>query len=106
MHQTETFAPQPLHTADRTGREFCLGPTHEEVITDLVARDVTSYKEVPLTLYQIQNKFRDEIRPRGGLIRVKEFTMKDAYSFDLDEEGLDRSYDAMFEAYVRIFERL
>jgi prolyl-tRNA synthetase len=101
-----TFQPSPLRTKDRNEREFCLGPTHEEVITDLVARDVTSYKQVPLTLYQIQTKFRDEIRPRGGLIRVKEFTMKDAYSFDLDEAGLDRSYLAMYNAYVRIFERL
>jgi prolyl-tRNA synthetase len=101
-----TFQPRPLRTKDRNEREFCLGPTHEEVITDLVARDVTSYKQVPLTLYQIQTKFRDEIRPRGGLIRVKEFTMKDAYSFDSDESGLDRSYLAMYNAYVRIFERL
>jgi prolyl-tRNA synthetase len=100
------FQPTPLRVTDRNEREFCLGPTHEEVITDLVSRDVTSYKQVPLTLYQIQTKFRDEIRPRGGLIRVKEFTMKDAYSFDIDEAGLDRSYQAMYLAYVRIFERL
>ncbi len=102
----DSFQPQPLRTEDRTGRWFCLGPTHEEVITDLVARDVSSYKQLPLTLYQIQTKFRDEIRPRGGLIRVKEFTMKDAYSFDIDEAGLERSYQAMYAAYVRIFERL
>ncbi len=102
----DSFQPQPLRTEDRTGRWFCLGPTHEEVITDLVARDVSSYKQLPLTLYQIQTKFRDEIRPRGGLIRVKEFTMKDAYSFDIDEAGLARSYQAMYEAYVRIFARL
>jgi len=101
-----SFQPSPLRTRDRNDREFCLGPTHEEVITDLIARDVTSYKQLPLTLYQIQTKFRDEIRPRGGLIRVKEFTMKDAYSFDLDEEGLERSYRAMYDAYMRIFERL
>lgn len=100
------FQPTPLRVKDRNDREFCLGPTHEEVITDLVARDVTSYRQVPLTLYQIQTKFRDEIRPRGGLIRVKEFTMKDAYSFDVDAAGLDRSYQAMYDAYVRIFERL
>ncbi len=100
------FQPCPLRVKDRNEREFCLGPTHEEVVTDLVARDVTSYKQVPLTLYQIQTKFRDEIRPRGGLIRVKEFTMKDAYSFDVDEAGLDRSYLAMYDAYVRIFDRL
>lgn len=102
----DTFLPQPLRSEDRTGRWFCLGPTHEEVITDLVAGEVTSYKELPLNLYQIQTKFRDEMRPRGGLMRVKEFTMKDAYSFDADWEGLDRSYQAMYEAYVRIFERL
>ncbi len=102
----DSFQPTPLRTEDRTGRWFCLGPTHEEVITDLVARDVSSYKQLPLTLYQIQTKFRDEIRPRGGLIRVKEFTMKDAYSFDVDEAGLERSYRAMYEAYVRIFARL
>jgi len=102
----DTFQPQPLRSEDRTGRWFCLGPTHEEVITDLIAGEVTSYKELPLNLYQIQTKFRDEMRPRGGLMRVKEFTMKDAYSFDADEAGLDRSYQAMYEAYVRIFERL
>ncbi len=102
----DTFQPQPLRTEDRTGRWFCLGPTHEEVITDLVAGEITSYRQLPLTLYQIQTKFRDEMRPRGGLIRVKEFTMKDAYSFDIDQAGLDRSYQAMYEAYVRIFDRL
>ncbi len=101
----DTFEPQPLRFKDRTGREFCMGPTHEEVITTLVADDITSYKQLPVTLYQIQTKFRDEIRPRGGLIRVKEFTMKDAYSFDLDRAGLDLSYDKMYEAYVRIFDR-
>lgn len=100
------FQPTPLRTQDRNERWFLLGPTHEEVITDLVARDLTSYKQVPLTLYQIQTKFRDEIRPRGGLIRVKEFIMKDAYSFDADAQGLDRSYQAMYDSYVRIFQRL
>ena len=102
----ETFAPTPLRVTDRAEREFCLGPTHEEVVTDLVAMDLDSYREIPVTLYQIQAKFRDELRPRAGLIRCKEFIMKDAYSFDRDREGLDRSYDAMFDAYVRIFERL
>ncbi len=102
----DTFLPQPLRSEDRTGRWFCLGPTHEEVITDLVAGEVTSHKQLPLNLYQIQTKFRDEMRPRGGLMRAKEFTMKDAYSFDADWEGLDRSYQAMCEAYLRIFERL
>ena len=102
----DTFAPTPLRVKDRADREFCLGPTHEEVITDLVAMDLDSYRDIPATLYQIQVKFRDELRPRGGLIRCKEFIMKDAYSFDRDREGLDRAYDAMYDAYVRIFERL
>ncbi|MGI5820258.1 MAG: aminoacyl--tRNA ligase-related protein [Armatimonadota bacterium] len=94
----DTFAPTPLRTTDRSEREFCLGPTHEEVITDLVAMDLDSYRDIPVTLYQIQVKFRDELRPRGGLIRCKEFIMKDAYSFDRDRAGLDRSYDAMYDA--------
>ncbi|NLO04264.1 MAG: proline--tRNA ligase [candidate division WS1 bacterium] len=102
----DTFQPTPLRVTDRAEREFCLGPTHEEVITDLIAMDLDSYRELPVTLYQIQVKFRDEIRPRGGLIRGKEFIMKDAYSFDRTREGLDTSYDAMYDAYVRIFERL
>lgn len=90
---------------DRQERPMCLGPTHEEVVTDLVRRDVRSYRQLPLTLYQIQVKFRDEPRPRGGLMRAREFTMKDAYSFDRDEEGLERSYRAMVRAYKRIFFR-
>jgi prolyl-tRNA synthetase len=90
---------------DRKGGRFCLGPTHEEVITDFVASAVRSYKQLPLSLYQIQTKFRDELRPRFGLMRGREFVMKDAYSFDLDEAGLDASYLAMRAAYVRIFER-
>lgn len=102
----DSFAPTPLRVTDRGGREFCLGPTHEENITALVAEDVTSYKQLPMTLYQIQTKFRDELRPRGGLIRVKEFMMKDAYSFDIDRAGLDVSYERMYDAYVRIFERV
>ncbi|MCD6361730.1 MAG: proline--tRNA ligase, partial [Armatimonadetes bacterium] len=102
----DTFEPTPLRTQDRGERWFCLGPTHEEIITHLVAMDLGSYRELPHTLYQIQVKFRDELRARGGLIRVKEFIMKDAYSFDRDEEGLDVSYQAMYDAYVRIFERL
>jgi len=102
----DTFAPTPLRVQDRAGREFCLGPTHEEVITDLVAGDLGSYRDLPVTLYQIQVKFRDEIRPRGGLIRCKEFIMKDAYSFGRSREDLDAAYDAMFDGYVRIFERL
>jgi len=91
---------------DRRGRSICLGPTHEEAITDLVKSHVSSYRQLPLVLYQIQAKFRDEIRPRFGLIRACEFIMKDAYSFDQDEAGLDRNYQAMFGAYKNIFLRL
>jgi len=94
-----------IRFVDRRGRKVCLGPTHEEVITDLVKNHVSSYKQLPLVLYQIQTKFRDEIRPRFGLIRACEFIMKDAYSFDRDEEGLDKNYKAMYEAYKRIFKR-
>jgi prolyl-tRNA synthetase len=90
---------------DRRGRKVCLGPTHEEIITELVKNHLSSYKQLPLVLYQIQTKFRDEIRPRFGLVRACEFIMKDAYSFDADEAGLDKNYQAMFEAYKRIFER-
>jgi len=90
---------------DRRGRNVCLGPTHEEVITDLVKNHIASYKQLPLVLYQIQTKFRDEIRPRFGLIRACEFIMKDAYSFDADESGLDKNYKAMSNAYKRIFRR-
>ena len=94
-----------FHFRDRKDAELCLGPTHEEVVTTFVKRAVTSYRQLPLNLYQIQTKFRDEIRPRFGLMRGREFLMKDAYSFDADEAGLDRSYQAMFAAYRRIFER-
>ena len=80
---------------DRRGRDLLLAPTHEEAVTDLVRRTIHSYRDLPFTLYQIQQKFRDEPRPRGGLIRVRQFIMKDAYSFDVDEAGLQRSYDAM-----------
>ncbi len=90
---------------DRKGRNVCLGPTHEEVITDLVKNHIASYKQLPLVLYQIQTKFRDEIRPRFGLIRACEFIMKDAYSFDAHEHGLDKNYKAMYNAYKRIFRR-
>ena len=90
---------------DRQDRDLVLGPTHEEVITDLVAREINSWRQLPRTFYQIQTKFRDEIRPRFGLMRAKEFIMKDAYSFDADEVGADRSYQAMYEAYERIFRR-
>ena len=90
---------------DRHGKTVCLGPTHEEVITELVAGNVSSYKELPKILFQIQTKFRDEIRPRFGVIRSCEFLMKDAYSFDADEKGLEKNYKKMYEAYKRIFER-
>jgi len=90
---------------DRKGRKVCLGPTHEEIITDLVKNNISSYKQLPLVLYQIQTKFRDEIRPRFGLIRACEFIMKDAYSFDTDDAGLDKNYQLMHEAYKRIFKR-
>ncbi len=90
---------------DRRERKLVLAPTHEEAITRLFTDHARSYRDLPVTLYQIQTKFRDEARPRGGLVRVREFTMKDAYSFDLDDAGLDASYDAMFEAYRRIFAR-
>ncbi|PIQ88892.1 MAG: proline--tRNA ligase [Candidatus Omnitrophica bacterium CG11_big_fil_rev_8_21_14_0_20_42_13] len=90
---------------DRRGRKICLGPTHEEVITEVVRNQVRSYKQLPFILYQIQTKYRDEIRPRFGVIRSCEFIMKDAYSFDIDKEGLDKNYKKMFEAYKNIFSR-
>lgn len=102
----EHYGSELLRFQDRKGADFCLGPTHEEVITDLVRNDVSSYKQLPLNLYQIQTKFRDEPRPRFGLMRGREFIMKDAYSFDLDEAGALKSYDIMFEAYHRICKRL
>jgi len=101
----EEYGPELLRLQDRHAREFCLGPTHEEVITDIARRDIRSYKQLPVNLYQIQTKFRDEVRPRFGIMRAREFLMKDAYSFDLDAEGLDRSYQLMHDAYVRIFTR-
>lgn len=99
------YGDELMRVKDRHGREFALGPTHEEVVTDLVRHELRSYRQLPLTLYQIQNKYRDEIRPRFGLIRGREFVMKDAYSFDRDEAGLDISYQKMYEAYKRIFAR-
>ena len=101
----QVYGKELLRFKDRHGRDCCFGPTHEEVITDLVRREVHSYRQLPLNLYQIQVKFRDEIRPRFGLIRGREFIMKDAYSFDVDEAGAERTYAAMFEAYSRIFRR-
>ena len=100
------YGPELLRFQDRKGADFCVGPTHEEVITDMVRGDVKSYKQLPLNLYQIQTKFRDEIRPRFGLMRGREFIMKDAYSFDVDIPSAEVSYDKMFEAYHRIFQRL
>jgi len=94
-----------IRFTDRKGRKICLGPTHEEVITDLVRQQVSSYKQLPVVLFQIQSKFRDELRPRFGLVRGCEFIMKDAYSFDRDEQGLDKNYQLMFAAYERIFKR-
>ena len=99
------FGPELLRLRDRHERDFCVGPTHEEVITDIVRREVRSYRQLPLNLYQIQTKFRDEVRPRFGVMRAREFIMKDAYSFDLDEAGSRRSYETMREAYRRIFTR-
>jgi prolyl-tRNA synthetase len=101
----EVYGKELMRIRDRHDREFCLGPTHEEVMTDLVRRDVRSWRQLPLTLYQIQTKFRDEMRPRFGLMRGREFGMKDAYSFDRDEEGAARSYQVMFDAYTAIFTR-
>lgn len=101
----DVYGDEMFRLRDRHGREFCLGPTHEELITTLVRNEVRSYRDLPLRLYQIQNKYRDEIRPRFGVMRGREFIMKDLYSFDRDEEGLQESYSAMYEAYSRIFAR-
>lgn len=101
----EQYGRELLRLKDRKDTEFCLGPTHEEVVTDVVRNTVRSYRQLPLNLYQIQTKFRDEIRPRFGLMRGREFIMKDAYSFDLDEAAADIAYEKMFQAYRRIFER-
>jgi prolyl-tRNA synthetase len=101
----DQFGPELMRLRDRNDRDFCLGPTHEEVITDLVRRGVRSYRQLPLNLYQIQTKFRDERRPRFGVMRGREFTMKDAYSFDATEQGAEQSYHKMYDAYTRIFQR-
>ena len=101
----DVYGDEMFRLKDRNNRDFCLGPTHEEVFTDIIRQEVKSYKDLPLNLYQIQSKYRDERRPRFGVMRTKTFTMKDAYSFDIDEAGLDKSYQDMFDAYTRIFAR-
>ena len=101
----EVFGPEMFKLKDRNGRDFCLGPTHEEIFTQIVKNEIKSYRALPITLYQIQTKFRDEIRPRFGLMRCREFVMKDAYSFDKDNEGLAVSYNKMHDAYCKIFDR-
>jgi len=102
----DTFGDEMFRLKDRNQRDFCLGPTHEEIFTRTVRDYARSYRDLPLNLYQIQTKYRDEIRPRFGVMRSREFLMKDAYSFDRDQEGLDASYEAMYQAYRRIFDRL
>ena len=101
----DQFGPELLRMKDRHQRDACIGPTHEEIVTDIFRREVNSYRQLPLNFYQIQTKFRDEIRPRFGVMRSREFIMKDAYSFDLDPDGMQRSYEIMDQAYVRIFDR-
>jgi prolyl-tRNA synthetase len=102
----DQYGSELLRVKDRHGREFCYGPTHEEIITDYVRKELKSYKELPVNYYQIQTKFRDEVRPRFGVMRAREFLMKDAYSFHLSQESLQTTYDAMYTTYCRIFERL
>ena len=102
----EEYGPELLRLKDRHSRDFVLGPTHEEVVTTLVKTEVSSYKQLPLNLYQVQTKFRDEIRPRFGIMRSREFTMKDAYSFHLDQSCLENTYQDMYQAYCNIFERI
>ena len=101
----DDYGPELMRIDDRHGREFCLGPTHEETFTDLVRNELRSYKQLPVTLYQIQYKFRDEMRPRFGLLRGREFIMKDAYSFHDSRESLQQTYDDMRGAYGRVCER-
>lgn len=101
----DVFGPEMFKLKDRNEREYCLGPTHEELVTSLIQMDTTSYKQLPVSVYQIQNKYRDEKRPRFGLMRSREFIMKDGYTFDADEEGLDKQYKLMYDAYSRIFTR-
>ena len=100
------FGPELLRFTDRHDRDFCLGPTHEEVITDIARREIKSYRQLPLNFYQIQTKFRDEVRPRFGVMRSREFIMKDAYSFNIDAQSLQHSFDVMHDAYCAIFDRM
>ena len=102
----QKYGPELLRIVDRHQRDFCFGPTHEEVITELFRREIKSYKQLPVNFYQIQTKFRDEVRPRYGVMRAREFLMKDAYSFHLDQVSLQEGYQAMYDAYTRIFTRL
>ncbi|MFT6201546.1 MAG: prolyl-tRNA synthetase, partial [Candidatus Endobugula sp.] len=102
----QEYGPELLRIKDRQQREFCLGPTHEEVITDMVRNEVSSYKQLPAIFYQIQTKFRDEIRPRFGIMRSREFIMKDAYSFHIDQDSLQDTYDVMHQTYCDIFDRI
>jgi prolyl-tRNA synthetase len=102
----EQYGPELLRLKDRHNREFCFGPTHEEIITDLARKELSSYKQLPITYYQIQTKFRDEVRPRFGVMRAREFVMKDAYSFHTDQESLQQTYDVMYQTYSSIFTRL
>jgi prolyl-tRNA synthetase len=101
----DQFGPELLRLTDRHDRDACIGPTHEEIVTDIFRREVSSYRQLPLNFYQIQTKFRDEIRPRFGVMRSREFIMKDAYSFDIDRDGMQTSYDVMDQAYINIFDR-
>ncbi|MGH8600735.1 MAG: proline--tRNA ligase, partial [Burkholderiales bacterium] len=102
----QQYGPELLRIKDRHERDFCFGPTHEEVISDIVRREIKSYRQLPLNFYQIQTKFRDEIRPRFGVMRAREFVMKDAYSFHVDQASLDQTYQVMYDCYSRIFTRL
>jgi len=102
----DRYGPELMRFKDRQGRHFCLGPTHEEVVSDIVRREIRSYRQLPLSLYQIQIKFRDEVRPRFGVMRGREFVMKDAYSFHADKASLDETYREMYDCYGRIFTRL
>ena len=101
----QKYGPELMRFKDRNDRDFCLGPTHEEIFTDLIRNELKSRKNLPINIYQIQTKYRDEMRPRFGLMRGREFIMKDSYSFDVDEAGLDASYQNMYETYQRIFDR-